>query len=501
MSASAFSTVVILRENPIVPFARPRFPRLKAWSISRFRTQLEHRIYETTPPRPIRTVAGALSWRLRRIARPTPVFVVEERLADGQGGVKGEHEIVVYFAEGKTRLYQLQQWLPVFEQLAQHHVVLVVTRREESWRYVVENTSLGVALVPTFRDLYELYDRVAAKVVLYVNNGGQNFQSLSATRMLHVHINHGESDKLSMVSNQAKAYDRVFVAGEAAILRHRAALLEMDETKLIKVGRPQLDLELAPALPPSERKTILYAPTWEGENEANNYTSLDLYGTAIAAAALGTPGARFVYKPHPRVTTSKLPEILNAHDSICRLITDGIRRDPAAGHRIEGDSTNVLTLLKQADLLISDVSSVTLDFLYLRNERPLLLTDRRSDRELLRTDAPVSVACDIVDASSVGSLPVLLEAALVEDSYSADRQRMRQLYFGDLQHGESTGRFIEEIDTLVRLRDEGLRQRGTLTARGPRGFEGPADDSDLSGAQGNRDELNVDDELSVEESV
>ena len=30
--------------------------------------------------------------------------------------------------------------------------------------------------------------------------------------MLHVHVNHGESDKLSQLLNQVKAYDRVLVA-------------------------------------------------------------------------------------------------------------------------------------------------------------------------------------------------------------------------------------------------------------------------------------------------
>ena len=73
-------------------------------------------------------------------------------------------------------------------------------------------------------DLTALYAGADLKCAVYVNNGVSNFQSLAAPTMLHVHVNHGESDKLSMVSNQAKAYDRVFVAGEAAVRRHRAAV-------------------------------------------------------------------------------------------------------------------------------------------------------------------------------------------------------------------------------------------------------------------------------------
>ncbi len=66
---------------------------------------------------------------------------------------------------------------------------------------------------------------------------------------MHIHVNHGESDKVSMVSNQAKAYDKVFVAGEAAVRRHRAALVDFDESTLVRVGRPQLDLNPTPTLP------------------------------------------------------------------------------------------------------------------------------------------------------------------------------------------------------------------------------------------------------------
>ena len=130
-------------------------------------------------------------------------------------------------------------------------------------------------------------------------HGLRNFQSLIWADAAHVHVNHGESDKVSMVSNQAKAYDRVFVAGEAAVLRHRAALVDLDESRLIRVGRPQLDLNPEPVIPTSTQPTVLYAPTWEGEDESNNFTSLDCYGVQIVQAVLALPGVRVIYKPHP----------------------------------------------------------------------------------------------------------------------------------------------------------------------------------------------------------
>jgi hypothetical protein len=119
-----------------------------------------------------------------------------------------------------------------------------------------------------------------------------------------------------MVSNQAKAYDRVFVAGPAAKDRYLKAVAWIDQNKLITVGRPQLDLGQTPFAAEPKLKTITYAPTWEGEDEANNYTSMDLYGKKIIDAALSQSDCRTIYKPHPRILTSKDPEVVAAHKYI-----------------------------------------------------------------------------------------------------------------------------------------------------------------------------------------
>ena len=120
--------------------------------------------------------------------------------------------------------------------------------------------------------------------------------------MLHVHVNHGESDKQSMASNNAKAYDRVFVAGEAAVERHRAGLMEFDPARLVRVGRPQLDLHPGAAAFREPRRTVLYAPTWEGDADYNDYSSVDVYGPDIVALDPGpsrrTPGLQAAPEGH-----------------------------------------------------------------------------------------------------------------------------------------------------------------------------------------------------------
>lgn len=362
-------------------------------------------------------------------------------------------EIVVYFADDPRKLYQLRQWLPVFEVLDQRHRVVVVMRKAESYAALRHLTGLRLLLVPTWPDLASLYETSDFRMVIYVNNSNRNFQSLNAAAMTHVHVNHGESDKICMVSNRVKAYDRVFVVGEAAVDRHRAALLEFDESKLVRVGRPQLDLLPEPVLAAIDRPTIVYAPTWEGEYAANDYTSVEVYGEAILAAALAVPGARVVYKPHPRVVTSPAPAIAAAHQRLVTMLDQAMGGNSDAGHRAALDA-DILAVLPRGDLLITDVSSVGLDFLYLRREQPLLITDRHNDRVQMHATVPLSRCADVIDASTIGDLTTLLVMRLTHDEHRAGRAEMCRYYFGDLAPGESTVRFVFAIDEILSARDQ-----------------------------------------------
>ena len=303
--------------------------------------------------------------------------------------------VIAYFAGDPSRTYQLVQWLEVLEVLDGVHPVGLVLRDPASAALIEARTDLPVFTAPSFPELTALYAELDAKVVLYCNNAVLNVESLLDSRMLHVHVNHGESDKQSMASNNAKAYDRVFVAGEAAVQRYLSGLMELDAHRLVRIGRPQLDLPRTPLLEPSARRTVLYAPTWEGDADYNDYTSVDTLGESIVQAILGMPDVRLAYKPHPKVTTSLTPAISTAHTSILRRIDDASRLDPAAGHTsvLTGD---ILAVMPRCDALVTDVSSVGLDWLYLHTDKPILLTDRHGDVEALHHQAPISRCADVV---------------------------------------------------------------------------------------------------------
>jgi CDP-glycerol glycerophosphotransferase (TagB/SpsB family) len=241
--------------------------------------------------------------------------------------------------------------------------------------------------------------------------------------------------------------------------------VDFDEFRLIKVGRPQLDLDPAPSIPASTRRTVLYAPTWEGEDERNNFTSLDHYGVAIITAALALPDVRVVYKPHPRVVISQVPAIATAHDRVVAAITAAQRTDPAAGH-VYLPGGDILAVFPRVDLLVSDISSVGLDFLYARVEAPIALTDRRTDRAALQREAPIAAAAHVIDADSVGSARADLARLLDDDPYAAARRELRHFYFDDVAPGESTQRFHEALLDAIASHRDGVQQMRAIAARG-----------------------------------
>ena len=154
------------------------------------------------------------------------------------------------------------------------------------------------------------------------------------------------------------------------------------------------------------------------------------------------------------MTTSLTASVREAHRAICALVEQAAERDPEAGHRsiLAGD---ILAVIPDCDAMITDVSSVGLDWLYLRTDRPIFVTDRHRDADLLRAEVPVSRCADVLDAhedADVASLAALLAARLQHDEHHLARVAMRHHYFDDLQVGESTVRFLEAVTELVVLR-------------------------------------------------
>lgn len=369
-------------------------------------------------------------------------------------------EVVAFFGDDVHRIYQIEQWLNVFEKLNEKHKVHIICRQHPVTTYLRTKTKLPIFSIYDFFTLTDAIIEKNYKVILYVNNSSMNFQTLAAKKSFHVHLNHGESDKMSMTSRQMYAYDFVAVAGQAAKDRLKNSLMVADDSKEWVIGRPQLDLLIEPLAVDKSRKILIYAPTWQGDQEANNYSSLDIYGKKIMKALLDQPNATVIYKPHPRIVENKISERKKHHQQILKLIDEANAKNPTANHQfLTGDPMPVLQV---ADLLIADVSSVTTDYLYLQPNGVLFICDRRTNTSLFNQVAPVSKAIPIIDSSNIAELSGLVKEYLVNYPRRDEYNQIRTYYFGEGGPGASLNRFTQMVTDLIQRRDDRVAQMPDL---------------------------------------
>lgn len=357
--------------------------------------------------------------------------------------------VIGYFGDGLDQLYQLKQWLPALAKLNNEHPVVLVFRQRGAFEAAKVITELPMVLAVSYPDLTDLYAQNVYRLAIYVNNSMRNFQSMSDPSIVHVHVDHGESDKTSSISNQLKAYDKVFVAGPAAMERCARVLWGLDGSKLVPIGRPPLDGRFNSVLPHDDRLTVVYAPTWPGENDSNNFTSVDVLGQQIVEALLSMH-VRVIYRPHPRATGMVDSAVSEADRMIKSMLNAANGRGGA--HIISTDH-NILDIFEDTDVLIADISSVGLDFLYLHTDRGFLLTDRRNDPARLREASPAADAVGTVSLDTVGQLSQLVDDELHSYSSLEVRAELRDHYFGSKTDEGSTGKFVEAIGAAIRERE------------------------------------------------
>lgn len=184
---------------------------------------------------------------------------------------------------------------------------------------------------------------------------------------LSIQMFHGVSFKNYCVKEKALRYDRLFLPGPYHRRRYvESGLFTADDPRLRVVGMPKLDrlvdgsleraailtaLRLDPALP-----TVLYAPTGDAGN------SLHRRGQEIIDTLLALP-INLIVKPHD-----------HAHrDPGCSIDWPGRLRALRAPRLVAALHSDVVPLMAAADLLVTDASSVAMEYTIL--DRPIVFMD------------------------------------------------------------------------------------------------------------------------------
>jgi hypothetical protein len=377
-----------------------------------------------------------------RTTRKRLAVELRSRRAPAAGSIR----VAVYFADTPVNLYQIRQWYGPLAELAQTHPVAIITRSPGASLQLLSESPVPVVYCRSVTDIEQFVDRQDIRIVFYVNQNTKNFQMFRYGRMWHVFVNHGESDKMYMTTNQFKAYDYAFVAGQAALDRLARKLWDFDlAKKAIPIGRPQAD-HLAGVLPytPDDRTVVLYAPTWEGDRPAAAYGSIASHGVALAEAVLASPQHRLIYRPHPRSGVLD-PEYRAANRQIIAAIAAANARDPQAQHVFD-DGPQLGWQLVAADVAITDISAMVYD--RLATGKPIVVTRPVSPEADVDEDGFLGSA-DWLTADAAADVLALLDRVQNDPGARKNLKFWANHHFGDTTPGSATRRFHDAVERLM----------------------------------------------------
>jgi CDP-glycerol glycerophosphotransferase (TagB/SpsB family) len=261
-------------------------------------------------------------------------------------------------------------------------------------------------------------------------------------KSIFVHTRHGLASK-GIPEKSFRAADYVCVTSDyierdftsRGIKPRRAfwtiGYIQMDN--LLRAQRP-------PQIPPG-RKVVLYAPTWH-----HGLSSLPLLAqNAVKLLKQGAPESFLVIKPHPLVQQGVDPALAPWMEDLraqCR------GRDDV--YLVEDRSSDIMPLLKAADVLVTDASSVQLEYLAL--DRPIVLINHPERFQSPHFDPSgyewawrdMGQTVDRLD-----QLPQAIHTALENPALGrTERARYREMLFGDNADGRAGRRLAERIASL-----------------------------------------------------
>ena len=240
--------------------------------------------------------------------------------------------------------YQLGQWLPVLELLRR------AASGRESWRATADSAVVlaGAArrcrssLAASLQELTALYDEPRTRR-----------SSSTATTRCSTSSRCSTAGCCTSTSTTARATSRAWRAttprpttGSSSPARPPCSVTRpgcSSSTPTVWCGSADRSWTCTrrPLLAPSARRTVLYAPTWEGDADYNDYTSVDTIGGDIVRAILAVPGRADGLQAAPE--GDHQPDRRRsgtAHQAILALVGEAARRDPEAGTRRSPTATS-----------------------------------------------------------------------------------------------------------------------------------------------------------------
>ena len=389
------------------------------------------------------------TWQLRQQKRATGFTGPLRQLQDFINEFRPE--VIVHLSGPGTAGYQINSWLEALEALEQNVLIVI---RDDALFTKMGTTTLPVVQLTDAGELMML-NLDPVKVALYPSNTGNNIHLLRLPYIMSAFIGHGDSDKSASNNPFSRVYDELWVAGEAGADRYRKSGLDIQESQYRHVGRPQVHaISQSPKLGEVEIPTLLYAPTWEGVNHDQEYSSVSAIGAKIVSAALESDKpVRVIYKPHP-FTGQRDAKYRAVHAAIVSMI-DVAKMSGDIKHLVVGSGAGEPTInecFNESTAMIGDISSVLTD--YLASEKPYAVFNHENlDREAFTQLYPSAAAATIVtpDGDGIERFIEVLTQKRSDDNASA-RSHLAHYLLGPVED-RSIEAFQRAITTFIARSD------------------------------------------------
>ncbi|MBE1488658.1 CDP-glycerol glycerophosphotransferase family protein [Plantactinospora soyae] len=372
-----------------------------------------------------------------------PIALRRLRPSAGQSPVtqalrRHQPEFLLYFSAPPGSEYQVMMWLPYLERIGRPFMVLL--REPNFLAPVAAATSAPVVVCPTPRSIDEALVP-SLRVAFYVNHGAKNSHSIRFAHLTHIQLHHGDSDKAPSANPVSAIFDKIFVAGQAAIDRYARNGVVIPREKFAIVGRPQVESIAVTREPIRERaeKVVLYTPTWTGHHADVDYCSLPVGETLVRG--LLDRGTTVILRAHPY--TSQNPASARQLARLEQVLAEH-RAATGRQHVFGADAARKMTLVEcvnRSHALVSDVSAVISDYLY--SGKPYAVTDRVGEGEQFVQSFPLA-GSGYVLRSDMSNLDDVLDQLLGTDPLEETRWQTRTRYLGDFPAQTYADGFLDE---------------------------------------------------------
>ncbi|EAI0177841.1 hypothetical protein JOT59_001447 [Campylobacter coli] len=159
---------------------------------------------------------------------------------------------------------------------------------------------------------YEYYFNIRSinvkdyEVVFYLFNAQSNCSIVACRDTKHIFVTHGESNKLASIKPIIRIYDYIICAGDMGVSRYLQNKIfntqDIQTNRVIKMGDTFIGKSPFKKANDNKNAYILYAPTWEGGIESEQYSSLseDLHAFKIIQKYARESGIKkIIIQPHP----------------------------------------------------------------------------------------------------------------------------------------------------------------------------------------------------------